>query len=248
MNLAKRLLPLRQYLIHTSGIEAAVTHKRVRNLTISVHRSGDVRVTAPGRASSRDVERAIIARIGWIRRTQERFARMRPVRAPEYVTGECHRFGGMELELSVIHDAGIPQAHLRDGRMLELRVGMDSSREDRRSVLEEWYRKELVALLPDMISSWALRMRVEPVVWRVRRMRTRWGTCNTKARRIWLNLELATVPPECLEYVVVHELAHLIEPSHNGRFRALMDDFLPDWRSRRLRLNAGRGGDRLDEG
>jgi predicted metal-dependent hydrolase len=238
MNLAKRLLPLRQYSIHASGIDAAVTHKRVRNLTISVHRSGDVRVTAPGRASPRDVERAIIARIEWIKRTRARLALQRPARIPEYVTGEAHRFRGVDHGLIVTHHSGTSQVQLRGDHVLELRVNPGSGRDERQTAVEKWYREQLNALLPDLITPWASRMGVQPVAWRVRRMRTRWGTCNTKARRIWLNLELVTVSPECLEYVVVHELAHLLEASHNERFRAIMDQFLPDWRERRSLLNS----------
>jgi predicted metal-dependent hydrolase len=247
MNLAKRLLPLRQYSIHASGIDAAVTHKRVRNLTISVHRSGDVRVTAPGRASTSDVERAIVARIDWIKRTRARLAQQAPPRTLEYVTGELHRFRGTSLSLRVTHHAGPSQAFLLD-RILEVRVAAGAGIDDRRRAVEKWYRHELIALLPAVIRPWASQMQVEPVECRVRRMRTRWGTCNTRARRIWLNLELATVSPECLEYVVVHELAHLTEPSHNARFRAIMDHFLPDWRRRRGALNSQGAERHLQEG
>jgi predicted metal-dependent hydrolase len=248
MAFAKRLLPLRQYSINTSGIDAAVTHKRVRNLTISVHRGGHVRVTAPGRASSRDVEQAIVARIDWIKRTQARLSQLRPAPALEYVTGETHRFRGTDLELQVIHAPGQSRVHLRDGRLLELYVRPDAGVEDRRRVIHAWHREQLSAVLPDVITPWADRMVVHPVEWRIRRMRTRWGTCNTRARRIWLNLELAALPPECLEYIVVHELAHLLEPSHNYRFRAIMDRFLPDWRKRRQLLNSEGAAGRLREG
>jgi predicted metal-dependent hydrolase len=247
MSLAQPRPALRQYQLTASGIDASVTHKRVRNLTISVHRDGRVRVTAPARASTGDVERAIGARIDWIRRIQARFAQQRPPRILEYVTGELHRFRGADLELSVLQRPGNSEVRLRDDRVIELHVNGESGIEDRRRAIERWYRHQLFALLPEVVSPWATRMGVQPVEWRIRRMRTRWGTCNTRARRIWLNLELITLPHECLEYIAVHELTHLLEASHNYRFRSLMDTFLPDWRRRRQALNR-EGAHRLREG
>ncbi len=105
--------------------------------------------------------------------------------------------------------------------------------------MTEWYRAELKRVLLDMIAQWEARIGVQVAEWGVKRMKTRWGTCNIGAKRIWLNLELAKKPPHCLEYVVVHELVHLLERRHNDRFKAFMDQFMPQWRHHRDELNRG---------
>jgi predicted metal-dependent hydrolase len=124
------------------------------------------------------------------------------------------------------------------GDTLLLSVPPESSREHRERIMTDWYRARLGALIPNLVERW------EPVVGhradevRIRKMKTKWGSCNIDARRIWLNLELAKKPPRCIEYILVHELVHLAERHHNDRFRALMDRHLPDWRTRRDELNA----------
>lgn len=243
-----RLAVLRRYDVDADGVRAAVSHKRVRHLTIAVHRDGRVRVTAPARASTRDVERALRERIDWIRSTQLRLAAIERPPALTYVTGEIHRFRGKEVRLAVIESAGRTGAALRDDSVLILTVHPGASLEDRRLVLERWFRHELATLLPDLFATWSARMQVYPRQWRIRRMRTRWGSCNTRAGRIWLNVELVTVSDECLEYVLVHELAHLIEASHNHRFRGVMDRYMPDWRARRRELHRSTPDQQRSEG
>ena len=108
---------------------------------------------------------------------------------------------------------------------------------DRARALEHWYREQLKALIPPLLTTWQPEMRVEAAQWGIKKMKTRWGSCNIRARRIWLSLELARKPAACLEYVVVHELTHLLERRHNRRFVAYMDQFLPTWRLARAEIN-----------
>lgn len=247
MSRMKRLLPLREYSVDVSGINAHVTHKRVRNLTITVKRDGNVFVTAPARTTVREVERALTARHEWIARAQHRLSQQPRIQPLQFVSGETHRFRGADVALHVMHHAG-PTTVALNGKSLEIRArrGLEPAR--LRAAVEQWYRQQLSLWLPDIISGWAAKIGVLPLEWRIRRMRTRWGTCNTRERRIWLNLQLAEMSPSSVEYVVVHELVHLLEASHNSRFRALMDQFLPDWRTRRSFLNAEGRARHLREG
>jgi predicted metal-dependent hydrolase len=119
---------------------------------------------------------------------------------------------------------------------LELHVRRRSRLDERQRTLHEWYRGELKLLIPPLVDKWQPLLGVSVAEWGVKRMRTRWGTCNIRARRIWLNLELAKCPVECLEFVVVHEMVHLLERRHSVRFKSLMDTFLPDWRERQRTL------------
>src|SRR3972149_192881 len=132
--------------------------------------------------------------------------------------------------------AGRGSVVVRSESCLELRLRRRSRLDERERALREWYRERLKAFTPPLVDKWQPVIGVAVAAWGVKRMRTRWGTCNIRARRIWLNLELAKHPAECLEYVVVHELVHLLERRHNARFKALLDGFLPDWRERQRTL------------
>jgi len=137
----------------------------------------------------------------------------------------------------VIYRDRAPKVELRNKTYIDLYVREGSSEEKRREVLRNWYRQHLKRKIPKLIQKWETIMQVEVKDWGVKRMKTKWGTCNPQAQRIWLNLELAKKPPSCLEYVVVHEMTHLFERHHNERFRSLLDQFLPNWRRYRDELN-----------
>ena len=153
------------------------------------------------------------------------------------ITGEDHPYLGREYPLVVIERDGPPAVDLRNGTTLEMRVRPGTGRATRAGVLDGWYRQQLKQLIPPLISTWEPTMGVAVAEWRIKKMKTRWGTCNIDARRIWLNLHLAKMPAACLEYIVVHEMAHLLERHHNGEFRAHMDRLLPQWRVQRDVLN-----------
>jgi predicted metal-dependent hydrolase len=139
--------------------------------------------------------------------------------------------------LNVLQHAGPNRVSINGNSELRMQVRPGADRDKRESVLTEWYRRQLKALIPDLIAEWQPVLGVEVADWGVKKMKTKWGSCNTRDRRVWLNLELAKKPPRCLEYVLVHELAHLLESHHNGRFKALMDQFMPRWRLHRDELN-----------
>lgn len=141
--------------------------------------------------------------------------------------------------LNVVYNNGPPRVILRNNTTMDLyvRTGSDTARRGR--ALLDWYRAQLSAAVPPLLAKWEPIVGVEVADWGVKRMKTKWGTCNIEARRIWLNLELAKTSVRCLEYIIVHEMVHLLERGHTERFTAYMDRFLPQWRLLRDELNRG---------
>ncbi len=222
-----------------SGITVQVIRKEIKNLHLGVYPpEGRVRVAAPASLSDDAIRLAVISRLGWIRKQQAKFAGQERQSAREYVSGESHYYLGDRYLLNVVYHDGPPAVSIRNKTTLDLvvRTGSDTARRER--VLLAWYRAQLKELIPPLIAKWEAIMGVQVSEWGVKQMKTRWGACNPDARRIWLNLELAKKPAGCVEYIVVHEMAHLLERQHNDRFVAHMDAFLPQWRQRREELNA----------
>ncbi|MFW6343030.1 MAG: M48 family metallopeptidase, partial [Halothiobacillaceae bacterium] len=177
------------------------------------------------------------SRLGWIHRQRQHFARQARQSAREMVTGESHYLEGRRYRLNVVERPGNPRVQVANNHTLELQLPPGMDRDARRQVLERWYRRRLKAQIPHLLARWEPVMEVRVADWRIKRMKTRWGSCNIQARRIWLNLELAKKDPACLEYILVHEMVHLLERHHSDRFRALMDRFMPAWRLHRDALN-----------
>ena len=220
------------------GTPVEVVRKDIRNLHVGVYPPrGRVRVAAPLRLDDEAVRLAVVARLGWIRRRQAEFQRQDRQSRREFVTGESHYFEGRRYRLDVVERPGPPMVRLPDNTRMMLRVRPGAGRDAREAILHRWYRHRLRGRLLALLAKWEPRVDVQVAEARIKRMKTRWGTCNRDARRIWLNLELAKKPAPCLEYVVVHEMVHLIEPRHNDRFRDLMDRLMPRWRLHRDHLN-----------
>lgn len=215
-----------------------VVHKEIKNLHLAVYPpDGRVRVAAPLLVDDEAVRLAVIARLAWIRRQQSKFAQQERQSARELVSGESHYFQGRRYLLNVDYRAGAPGVVVRNNTTLDLFVRPGSDRAQRERVLLTWYRRQLKLLIPPLVAKWQAIIGIEVAEWRVRQMKTRWGACNPDARRIWLNLELIKKLPSCVEYIVVHEMVHLLERRHNAQFIAHMDRFLPQWRLLRDELN-----------
>lgn len=228
----------RQSTIEVSGIQVEVTRKPIKNLHLSVHPpQGRVRVSAPQRMDAEAVRLAVVSRLAWIRRHQRTFADQPRQSQREMVSGESHYFMGRRYRLRVL-DHGGPNRISRKGNselILHTRPGTD--RDKREQVLNDWYRRHMKSLVPDLVAKWQPVVGVRVADWGIKKMKTRWGSCNIEERRVWLNLELAKKPPHCLEYVLVHEMVHLLERHHNERFKTLMGRFMPQWRMYRDELN-----------
>lgn len=224
--------------MEVSGIPVEVVRKGIKNLHVGVYPpNGRVRVAAPMRLNDEAVRLAVISRLGWIHRQQKNFRTQDRQSQREMVTGESHYFQGRRYRLDVIKQDGPQSINLPNTRTMELRVRTRANRDGREAVLERWYRSCLQQQLPDLLAKWAPQAGVEVVELRIKKMKTRWGTCNRKAKRIWLNLELAKKPLSCLEYILVHEMVHLLVRHHNEQFRDLMDKLMPSWRVHREELN-----------
>src|SRR5439155_8882254 len=155
----------------------------------------------------------------------------------EMTTGESHYFQGMRYRLVVIESGGPSAVTVRNHRAIELHVPAGTNADKRRTILNKWYREHLRAQIPTLIERWEAVVGVCVADWCIKKMKTRWATCNAAARRIWLNLELAKKSTGCLEFIVVHEMVHLLERHHNERFQRHMDEFMPSWRRYREELN-----------
>lgn len=224
--------------ITVSDLVVDVIRKDIKNLHLAVYPPhGRVRVAAPLRVDDEAVRLAVISRLGWIKRQQARFEGQARQSEREYVSGESHYFQGTRYLLNVIYHDGLPHVALRNRITLDLFVRAGSDKAQRERVLLAWYRRALKRRIPPLIARWESVIGVEVAEWGVKQMKTRWGTCNMDARRIWLNLELAKKPESCLEYIIVHEMTHLLERRHNDRFVAYMDHFMPQWRLFRDELN-----------
>ena len=194
-------------------------------------------MSAPLRTKDDAIRLAIVTRLPWIRRRQEVLREQPRQSAREMVTGETHYYRDRAYRLSVIESDDPPSVRLRPNRRIEIMVRPGSTREQREAVLLAWYRERLREKAEPLFEKWQAIVGAPVEEWRIKRMRTKWGTCNRAARRIWINLELAKKAPACLEYIVVHELVNLLERNHNERFVQHMDRVLPHWERRRDQLN-----------
>ena len=226
------------YHLRVDDIEVEVHRKRIRHLYLRVMPpDGRLRVSAPLRIGDDSIRQAVERRMPWVRRQQDRQRQRERESARSWVSGERHYVEGIARELNVSTHEGKPHIGLLGDSTLEMRVRPGTGRDERADLLDGWYRERLKASIPRLIEVWEPFMGVTVKEWRIRKMRTRWGSCSVRNGRIWLSLELAKKPIRCLEYVIVHEMAHLIEPSHNRRFWGILDRHLPDWRARRDDLN-----------
>jgi len=211
--------------------------KDIKNIHLSVHPpTGRVRISAPRGTNREAIRLFAVSRLSWIRRQQKKLVAQERESPRDYVNRESHFVWGKRYLLKVIEHDAKPSVELSH-RHLILRVRPGSEQDRRQSIMEAWYRQQLKLALPPLIAKWEPLLGVKLKKFFLQRMKTRWGSCNHRAGTIRLNSELAKKPPELLESVVVHELIHLLEPTHNARFVALMDQFMPSWQYSRSALN-----------
>jgi hypothetical protein len=222
-----------------NGLPVSIVRKAIKNLHLGVYPpNGRVRVAVPLAVTDEAVRLAVVGKLGWIKRQRAKFKAQPRQSAREMVRGESHYYLGTRYRLRVIQQNGSPKVVLRNRSAMDLHVRPGTSAEQREGVLHRWYREQLKELIPPLVDKWQSALGVQVADWGIKKMKTKWGTCSVEARRIWLNLELAKKPVQCLEYIVVHELVHLIERHHNDHFISIMDKHLPQWRLHRQELNA----------
>ena len=223
--------------IDLGGFTADVTFKDIKNVHLSVYPPvGKVRISAPTRMALETVRIFAISKLDWIKQ-QQRKLREQPRETPrEFQNRESHYLWGKRHLLEVVEGTRSSSVEVKHGKIL-LHVPQGADSEKSHDLLSDWYRDQVRVCGTRLIAKWARPMCVSVNGLYVRQMKTKWGSCNHDAGTIRLNTELAKKPSECLEYIVVHEMVHLLEPSHNARFIGLMDRFLPSWRLRRDQLN-----------
>jgi len=217
--------------IDVSGFTVQIVRKDIKNLHLSVcPPDGHVRISAPRHMSNDNVRLAVISRLSWVKKRRAEFAKQARQSERRFVTGESHYYQGRRYLLERNEGHGRHFLRIKNNAKMELGVRPGTSRDNCEKVVNNWYRERLKDQVPKLLAKW------EPIVgkqvssWRIQKMKTKWGSCNTAKQRILINLELAKKSPECLEYILVHELVHLHERHHNDNFRDLMDRFMPKWR------------------
>ncbi len=223
--------------LNLGNLTIDVEQKDIKNVHLSVYPpSGRVRIAAPLRMDLDTIRIYAISKLAWIKMQQHKFLTQVREAPREYLNKESHYFLGKRYLLKVIELDAPPLVDVKHNT-IEMYVRPDTDIRKRQVIMDEWYRKQLKQLVPPVIEKWEKAMGVSINEFAIKKMKTRWGTCNREAKRIWLNLELAKKPFHCIEYIIVHELAHMLERTHNDNFIAIMDNFLPEWKHLKNELN-----------
>lgn len=223
--------------IDLGNISVEVEQKDIKNIHLSVYPpSGRVKIAAPLRFDLETIRMYAISKLSWIKKQQEKIRSQQREAPREYSSRESHYFQGRRYLLKIMNTEGKQYAEIKHNSIV-LYVHSETTPEQKQVILQEWYRWKLKEMVSKLITKWENTMELTVDEFGIKKMKTKWGTCNREAKRIWINLELAKKPPECLEYIVVHEMVHLLERNHNNRFVALMDQLLPQWRHLKEELN-----------
>jgi predicted metal-dependent hydrolase len=226
------------YQLEINDLKIEVIKKNIKNMHLGVYPpSGRIRLAVPTKTSEDVMRLFVISKLAWIKKNINQFEKQERQSPREYVSGESHYFKGHRYLLNVEYHNTPAQVIIRNQKYIDLYLREGSTQAQRKIIMLNWYRNQLKTEIPALITKYEQMMGVEVAEWQIKQMKTKWGTCNIKARRIWLNLELAKKPAIYLEYVIVHELVHLLERHHNDRFKAYMDKFMPNWKSVREELN-----------
>ena len=224
--------------IKLGDIVLDVVKKDIKNIHLSVYPPlGRVRISAPLRMKTDTIRVFAISKLAWIKQQQRKLQQQERETPREYLDRESHYVWGKRYLLKVI-EKDVPPGVILKPNQLVVRLRPKMPRSKKREVLDAFYREELRKAVPPLITKWERLMGVKVDRFFVQRMKTKWGSCNPNSDSIRLNAELAKKPRECLEYIVVHEMTHLSEPTHNQRFVRLMDQFMPKWRFLRDTLNS----------
>lgn len=223
--------------IALGDLKIDVIYKDIKNVHLSVHPPhGRVRISAPLRLDLDTIRIFAISKLSWIRKQQTKLGQQAREPIRDYVSRESHYYLGKRYLLKISGIDSAPKILLKHS-IIEMQIHPGTSTEKKETVLNEWYRQRMKEIIPQLIHRWEKTLNVNVKAFGIKKMKTKWGSCNHKVGRIWLNLELAKKPMSCIEYVTVHEMVHLLERRHGERFTAHLDKFLPMWRSYKEELN-----------
>lgn len=218
-----------------ASLRVEVLKRKQKNMYLRVKRDGRVVVTCPTSMSDARIEEFVRSRLDWINKERARQAVQPSLKGHSYETGDVLHLWGESYELEFVSSSRNNLEFFGSKAILKMRAS--SSLKQRERFVREEYRKILCAEIELFLPKWERITGLYADSWQTKYMTSRWGTCNTKDRRIWLNLQLVQKPKACLEYVILHELVHLRVPSHNADFHANMTYYMPDWKQRRKLLN-----------
>lgn len=223
--------------LQLGDIEIEIIKKDIKNVHLSVYPpEGRVRVSSPMHVSTDNLRVYCISRLGWIKKHQKRYKSQNREAPRLFINRESHYFLGKRYMLKIVPTTGKHYIELKPRQIL-MYVRPNTTEQNRRALMEEWYRTQLEAILEPLLKKWTKILKVEPSFTGIKKMTTKWGSCNEKTKRIWFNLELAKKNKDQIEYVVLHELAHLIERKHNDRFVAVLDKWMVSWKEAKQGLN-----------
>ena len=226
------------YILTINNLRVQVVRKAIKNLHLAVYPpDGRVRVAVPWHITDENIRLVVVSKLLWIKRHQAIFLGQPRQSNREYVSGESHYYKGDRYRLNLIECTGRQKVELKNSSRINLYARKESNVMVRQRILTEWYRQQLKEILPELIEKWEKSTGIQINEWRIKKMKTRWGSCNPSNKRIWINLELIKKPIHCLEYVLVHEMIHVLESQHNEKFIAYLDKFMPQWKIYRDELN-----------
>ena len=226
------------YLLNVSDIEIDVIRKDIKNLHINIlPTDGRVRVSAPLIMSKDSIRLAIVSKLTRIKREQKSMSEYIRESRKDMISGESHYVDGNRYLLETVEKNAKPEIIIRKKKILQLQVRPNTTRAKREQILNEWHRSRIRESLESLIPKWEEIVGAKAEFYGIKKMRTKWGSCSTAKKRIWLNLELAKKRPDCLEYVLVHELIHLFEATHSQRFFDLIDKYMPSWKIHKATLD-----------
>lgn len=222
-----------------SNLTIDIVRKDIKNMHLAVYPpNGRIRLSAPEKTDSEMMRLFAISKIGWIRKHIKNFAAQPRETPREFISGESHYFQGKRYLLKIVEYKGSHKVEIKGTKNIVLCIKPNTSTETKGKLLKEWHREQMKIQVPEIITKWEKIIGVQSNDCVIKQMKTKWGSCNIEAKRIWLNLELSKKPIVCLEYIIVHELVHLLERNHNDKFVAYMNQFMPKWRLHRDELNA----------
>jgi len=225
--------------ITISDITVNIIRKDIKNIHLAVYPpSGRVRLAAPVNADDDAIRLFLVSKLGWIKRNQKKIQEQIRLTQHEYKDRESHYLFGKRYLLKIVEVKTKPFVIIRNKKEIELYISADASVAKRRSVMNTWYREQLKAVIPELLEKWETRLGVTIKKWQIKQMKTKWGSCTTEEKHIWLNLELAQKPVQCIEYILLHEMIHLKERHHNKRFEMYLDTYMPNWKALKMELNS----------
>lgn len=221
-----------------SGFQVNVVRKNIQNIHLAVYPpTGDVRLASPLNVRKESLRLFVISKLSWIKNHIRNMTAQVREAEREYIQGESHYLFGKRYLLNISENNRPPSVSVPNNRVINLSVRPGSDKAKKEEVMREWYRDQFKSVLPEIIQSWEDELGVKVSDWSIRKMKTKWGSCNIEEKRITLNLELAKKPQRCINYVVLHEMLHFHERHHNKRYRSLLDSYMPGWRSLKEELN-----------